>query len=184
MRQVGDRGIALIKRFEGLRTQAYRDIAGVWTIGYGHTGPEVGPGMRLAKGQAEDLLRRDLARFADAVTDAVRVPVTQGQFDALVSLSYNIGVSAFRRSTALRRLNASDFAGAAEAMTWWNKATIDGRKQPVRGLTRRRAAEAAFFLQDVKSEDVRIVASANPLAALRTIYTVGPPLGGWWHFRR
>ena len=160
MRQVSQEGIALIKRFEGLETQSYRDVAGVWTIGYGHTGPEVGPGMRISEAQAEDLLQRDLQRFEDGVADAVSVPITQSQFDALVSLSCNIGVSAFRRSTALKRLNKSDFEGTADAITWWNKATINGRKQPVLGLTRRRAAEAALCLQDVRDGEVRVAGSS------------------------
>ena len=154
MRQVSQDGIELIKRFEGLEVQSYRDVAGIWTIGYGHTGPEVGPGMRISEGEAEQLLARDLERFEEGVAGAVTAPITQAQFDALVSLSYNIGVGAFRRSTALRRLNKGDFEGAAEAITWWNKATVNGRKRPVLGLTRRRAAEAALFLQDVHDDAV------------------------------
>ena len=148
MRQVSREGIELIKRFEGLELQAYQDVAGIWTIGYGHTGPEVGPGMVITEGQAEQLLIEDLERFERGVSSAVQAPITQTQFDALVSLAYNIGVAGFSRSTAVKRLNKGDFEGAAEAITWWNKATINGRKQPVAGLTRRRAAEAALFLQD------------------------------------
>lgn len=155
MRQVSQEGIELIKRFEGLETQSYKDIAGIWTIGYGHTGPEVGPGMSVTPAEAEDLLQRDLERFERGVANGVDVTITQSQFDALVSLSYNIGVSAFSRSTALKRLNSGDFAGAAEAITWWNKATVNGKKRPVLGLTRRRAAEAALFLQDVHDDDIK-----------------------------
>ena len=149
MRQVSREGIELIKRFEGLELQSYQDVAGIWTVGYGHTGPEVGPGMVITEAQAEALLIEDLERFERGVSSAVDVNVTQTQFDALVSLAYNIGVGAFSRSTAVKRLNKGDFEGAAEAITWWNKATINGRKTPVTGLTRRRAAEAALFLQDV-----------------------------------
>ena len=149
MRQASREGIELIKRFEGLELQAYQDVAGIWTIGYGHTGPEVGPGMRISEGDAERLLIDDLVRFEQGVSAAVRAVVTQSQFDALVSLSYNIGVAAFSRSTAVRRLNKGDYDGAAEAITWWNKATVNGRKVPIPGLTRRRAAEAALFLSDV-----------------------------------
>ena len=148
MRQVSREGIELIKQFEGLELQAYQDVAGIWTIGYGHTGPEVGPGMVITEGQAEQLLIEDLERFERGVSSAVQTPISQAQFDALVSLAYNIGVAGFSRSTAVKRLNKGDFEGAAEAITWWNKATINGRKQPVAGLTRRRAAEAALFLQD------------------------------------
>ena len=148
MRQVSREGVELIKRFEGLELQSYQDVAGIWTVGYGHTGPEVGPGMVITEGQAEALLIEDLERFERGVSSAVTAPITQTQFDALVSLAYNIGVSGFSRSTAVKRLNKGDVEGAAEAITWWNKATINGRKQPVLGLTRRRAAEAALFLQD------------------------------------
>ena len=154
MRQVSQEGIELIKRFEGLELQAYQDVAGIWTIGYGHTGPEVGPGMSITPQQAEQLLIEDLERFEPGVSEGLKVNVTQSQFDALVSLSYNIGVSAFQRSTALKRINKGDFEGAAEAITWWNKATINGRKQPVLGLTRRRSAEAALFLQDVHDDSL------------------------------
>ena len=152
MRQVSREGVELIKRFEGLELQSYQDVAGIWTIGYGHTGPEVGPGMVISEAQAEALLIEDLERFERGVASAVAVPITQTQFDALVSLAYNIGVGGFSRSTAVKRLNKGDFEGAAEAITWWNKATVNGRKQPVLGLTRRRAAEAALFLQDVDED--------------------------------
>lgn len=147
--QVSETGIELIKHFEGLRLDAYQDVAGIWTIGYGHTGPDVEPGQVITEAEAEALLRQDLDRFERGVSDAVRVDIDQNQFDALVSLAYNIGVSAFRSSTALKRLNRGDFLGAAEAMTWWNKATINGVRREVLGLVRRRAAEAALFLEDL-----------------------------------
>ncbi len=142
-------GIDLIKHFEGLRLESYQDIAGIWTIGYGHTGPEVQAGQVISESEAEDLLRQDLSRFEDGVSRSVKVDIDQNQFDALVSLSYNIGLAAFKGSTALRLLNSGDYLGAAEAITWWNKATVNGVKREVLGLTRRRAAEAALFLQDV-----------------------------------
>jgi lysozyme len=155
MRQVSQEGVALIKRFEGLETEAYQDVAGIWTIGYGHTGPEVGPGMTISEAEAEDLLLKDLDRFERGVAEGVKVPISQTQFDALVSLAYNIGVSAFQRSTALKRLNKGDVEGSAEAITWWNKATVNGKKKPILGLTRRRAAESALFLEDAVGEEAR-----------------------------
>lgn len=143
--KISQDGIDLIKRFEGLELEAYQDIAGVWTIGYGHT-ETARPGMRVTEDEAEELLRRDLKVFERAVNSLVKVDLRQHEFDALVSLAFNIGGGALRRSTALRRLNAGDRYGAAEAMTWWNKATVGGTLTAVAGLTRRRDAEADMFL--------------------------------------
>lgn len=143
---ITDEGIALIKRFEGLSLDAYQDIAGIWTIGYGHT-TGVTPGQRITEAEAEALLRDELDRFENGVNSAVKVDINPNEFSALVSFSYNVGLGALRSSTALRRLNAGDRMGAADALTWWNKATVDGRKVVVRGLTRRRAAERALFLK-------------------------------------
>lgn len=142
-------GVALIKRFEGLELEAYQDIAGIWTIGYGHTGPDVTPGLTISESEAEALLRDDLRRFENGVDRAARVSLNQNEFDALVSFSYNVGVAAMQGSTAIRRLNRGDRMGAADALTWWNKATVDGVLREVRGLTRRRAAERALFLTPV-----------------------------------
>jgi len=136
----------MLKRFEGLELEAYQDIAGIWTIGFGHTGDDVQPGMKISGREAEDLLRRDLRPREDAVERLVRVPLNQNEFDALVSFVYNVGIGAFEGSTARRRLNKGDRMGAADALTWWNKATVSGVLRPVTGLTRRRAAERALFL--------------------------------------
>lgn len=144
-------GINLIKAFEGLRLKAYDDGVGVWTIGYGHTGPDVQPGMVITEEEAEALLRQDLDRFERAVSNALAVETKQAQFDAFVSLAFNIGSYAFQTSTALKRHNAGDLAGAAEAITWWNKAA--GRVWP--GLVRRRAAEAALYTK-TKVDDYAI----------------------------
>lgn len=148
-------GIAHLKRFEGLELEAYQDIAGVWTIGYGQTGAYP-PGFRLAgfvkagdtvsEEEADTLLRVDLASREKAVERLVTVDLNQNEFDALVSFVYNVGVEAFRMSTALRRLNNGKREAAAEALTWWNKATVNGVLREVLGLTRRRAAEKALFL--------------------------------------
>ena len=142
-------GVDLIKHFEGLELEAYQDVAGVWTIGYGYTGPEIKAGMSITEHEAEALFREDLMRFEQGVSDLVIGDISQNQFDALISLSYNIGLNAFKNSTALKRLNAGDVEGAAEAITWWNKATVNGVKREVLGLTRRRAAESALFLKDL-----------------------------------
>ncbi len=139
-------GIDLIKRFEGLELESYQDIAGIWTIGYGHTGPEVGPDQRLSAREAEALLRHDLVSREKSVSRLTRVGINQNEFDALVSFVYNVGIGAYERSTARRRLNRGDRMGAADALTWFNKATVNGVLREVLGLSRRRSAEKALFL--------------------------------------
>lgn len=142
-------GIELIKSFEGLELEAYKDIAGIWTIGYGHTGSDVKSGRIISVKEAENLLRTDLESREQAVSDLVSVPLNSNEFDALVSFVYNVGSEAFKKSTARTRLNAGDRVGAAEALTWWNKATVNGELKEVLGLTRRRLAEKALFLEPV-----------------------------------
>ncbi len=144
--KTSERGIGLIKQFEGLELDAYQDIAGIWTIGYGHTGRDVKPGTRITEAEAEALLKKDLKSREDAVQKLTSEPLNQNEFDALVSFIYNVGAGAFQGSTARKRLNKGDRLGAAEALTWWNKATVGGVLREVLGLTRRRAAEKALFL--------------------------------------
>ncbi len=153
--RTSENGVELIKRFEGLELEAYQDIAGIWTIGYGHTGPDVEPGMKISERDAEELLRRDLKPREQAVASAAKVPLNQNEFDALVSFVYNVGAAALRSSTALKRLNRGDRFGAAEALTWWNKATVGGVLREVLGLTRRRAMERALFLTPTMAPQVR-----------------------------
>lgn len=140
-RQINDKGLRLIKSFEGLRLKAYQDSVGVWTIGYGTTS-SVQPGMVITQAQAEEFLRRDLRRFEQAVNDLVKVPLTTDQFAALVSFTYNVGEGALESSTLLRLLNQKDYQGAADQFLRWDKA--GGQSLP--GLTRRRRAERALFL--------------------------------------
>lgn len=140
MMQISKAGLDLIKQFEGLYLKAYRCPAGVPTIGYGHTAG-VAMGQTITQQQADDYLRRDVRQFERAVERLVKVPLTQGQFDALVSFAFNLGEGALAQSTLLRLLNAGDYAGAAAQFDRWNKA--GGRVLP--GLVRRRAAERALF---------------------------------------
>lgn len=140
MMQISKAGLDLIKQFEGLYLKAYRCPAGVPTIGYGHTAG-VAMGQTITQQQADDYLRRDVRQFERAVARLVTVPLTQGQFDALVSFAFNLGEGALAQSTLLRLLNAGDHAGAADQFDRWNKA--GGRVLP--GLVRRRAAERALF---------------------------------------
>ena len=144
--QTSDKGIALIKQFEGCKLTAYQDSVGVWTIGYGWTKPVDGKpiraGMTIKQETAERLLKTGLVSYESDVSRLVKVGLTQGQFDALVSFTYNLGARTLSTSTLLRKLNAGDYAGAAEELIRWNKA---GGKV-LNGLTRRREAERALFL--------------------------------------
>ena len=133
-------GLALIKEFEGLKLNAYLCPANVWTIGYGTTAG-VKAGQAITEARADELLRADVAQFERGVFDAVKVPLTQGQFDALVVLAYNIGLGAFRTSTLLRMLNKGAYADAAKQFDRWNR----GGGKVLAGLTRRRAAERKLF---------------------------------------
>ena len=144
--QTSEKGIALIKEFEGCKLTAYQDSVGVWTIGYGWTQPVDGKpiraGMTINQETAERLLKTGLVSYESDVSHLVKVGLTQGQFDALVSFTYNLGARSLSTSTLLRKLNAGDCAGAADEFLRWNKA---GGKV-LNGLTRRREAERALFL--------------------------------------
>ena len=139
-------GLEIIKHFEGLRTTSYQDSVGVWTIGYGHTSmagpPSVGPNMTISTAEAEEILKRDLGVFEKAVSDATTRTPTSDQFSAMVSFTFNVGSSAFRDSTLLKKHNAGDFPGAADEFLRWVYA--GGQKLP--GLERRRQAERALYL--------------------------------------
>ena len=147
---VSDAALGMIAGYEGWRAQLYEDVAGHATIGYGHLvhrGPitaadRSGPfGKGITKAQGMKLLREDARSAVTAVRDAVTVPLNQGQFDALVSFTYNVGSGALRRSTLLKKVNTKDFAGAADEFGKWVKA---GGKV-YQGLVRRRTEEAALF---------------------------------------
>jgi len=144
--RISNKGIALIKQFEGLRLDAYQDSVGVWTIGYGWTqsveGKPIRAGMTIKEETAERLLRTGLVSYESDVSKLVKVKLTQGQFDALVSFAYNLGSRSLSTSTLLRKLNSGAYAGAADEFLRWNKA---GGKV-LDGLTRRREAERALFL--------------------------------------
>lgn len=136
-------GIDLICSFEGLELKAYDDGVGVWTIGYGTTvinGVKVKKGDTCTLEQAKKYMASDLKKF-EAAVNKVTVALNQNQFDALVSLTYNIGANAFANSTLLKKLNAGDYKGAASQFDVWNKA---GGKV-MRGLTNRRAIERKLF---------------------------------------
>ena len=159
--KTNDAGVSLIKEFEGLRGAAYMDAVGVWTIGYGHTAaagePHPYAGLIISVAQSEAILKKDLVKYERAVADAVTVPLNENQFAALVSFTFNLGPGNLRKSTLLKKLNAGDYAGAAEQFKYWNKA---GGKV-LAGLTRRRAAERDLFLKPVSA-----ASSSSPWSAI------------------
>ncbi len=134
-------GVEAIKRFEGCVLETYKCAAGVDTIGYGHTGRDVVPGLVWSQKQADAALVKDLGRFELAVEDAIARPMTQGQFDALVSLAFNIGAEHFRTSTLVKRFNAGDERGAGLQFIVWNR--VAGKVSAA--LLERRAAELWTF---------------------------------------
>jgi lysozyme len=134
-------GLCLTEGCEGCRCEAYQDVAGVWTIGYGHTGPDVHAGLSITEQQAEALLAQDVSSTAAFVNRSVTVPLTQEEFDGLVDFVFNIGTGAFQKSTMLADLNAGNFAGAAAQFQLWDRA---GGKV-VAALLQRRNMEARLF---------------------------------------
>jgi lysozyme len=173
--RLSDKGAALIQKYEALELKAYPDPASPlglactkaglrmanyakvkgykllegkpWTIGWGHTGPEVTAAMVVTEEEAKALFAQDVARFEGGVETLVRgLRVTQGQFDALVSLAYNIGLRNLQASTLLKFFKNGQIAYAAQQFEVWNKARQGGVLKELPGLTRRRRDEQALFL--------------------------------------
>ena len=140
--KMSERGLALLKESEGCRLTAYRCPAGLWTIGYGDT-LGVKEGMTITQAEADARFVARLVEFESAVLKLVKVPLSQGQFDALVDFAYNAGAAALGRSTLLRKFNAGDSAGAAAEFGKW----IYAGNQVLPGLVTRRARERALFEQ-------------------------------------
>ena len=142
--QYSKEGIALTKSFESCRLTAYQDIKGIWTIGFGHVGPEVVEGLTWTQDQADSQLVLDLTKAEHAVNTLVTVPLTQGQFDALVDFAFNLGCNAEKGSTLLKLVNQGDFANAAAQFELWDHAA----GKVVAGLLRRRIAEEQEFTDE------------------------------------
>lgn len=189
--RINQKGLDLLKKWEGLRTKAYRDTGGIWTIGYGHTAAAGSPtpteGMVISEEEAEEILARDLAQYEDAVESAVKVSLTENQFSALVVFCYNIGIGAFKKSTLVRRLNKRDYDAVPEQLMRWTK--VNGKTS--QGLINRRSAEVGLWsTTDTKYVDgerptkrkvnlrkPEIVASAGGVAtAIGTIATDNTPV--------
>ena len=181
-------GLNLIKKFEGLHrvqpdgmVSAYRCPAGVWTLGFGST-YGVKSGTKWTVQECEDRLREDVKKFEAAVKRKVNVPLSQGQFDSLVSWAYNLGEGNLASSTMLKKLNKGEYEEVPSEMMKWNKARVSGVLQPLAGLTRRRAAEAAVFAMDaaLPSDDAgpempqKVIAAApKSLAKSKTMAGAG-----------
>lgn len=144
-------GIDLIKEFEGEKLEVYKDLTGKLTVGIGHLvthRDKLKLGQAITKAQSEAFFKADVEEFERAVNGSVKVALTQNEFDAVVSLAYNVGANALRASKSFRfYLNRGRKAEFADAMLTFNKAMVRGRLTPVAGLTRRRLAERKLFLQ-------------------------------------
>lgn len=142
---ISNDGIKLVKQFESCKLKSYLCPAGKLTVGYGHTSdagpPKVVAGMTITLAEADEILRKDLEKFLDAVVEHVRVPLTWHQRDALVSFVFNVGEAQFSRSTLLKKLNRGDYEAVPTELMRWNKA--NGKE--LAGLTRRRRAEAKLW---------------------------------------
>ncbi len=187
-KSISDQGINLIKKFEGLAKVEpdgmivpYRCPANVLTIGHGRA-HGVKKNMRITKEEAENFLKEDLRTFEAEVKNMVNVPLSQYQFDALVSFVFNLGAANFKSSTLLKKLNAGDYAAVPAQLMRWNKARVGGKLQPLTGLTRRRTAEAALFTMDAQlpSDDADVpmpqkvtVQDKKPLTKSKTMAGVG-----------
>ena len=141
-------GLALIQEYEGFRAEPTQLPDGCWVVGYGHVRvAEAGPSV--SQSEAGDLLALDLAPVERVVNALVTKPLTQGQFDALVSFTFSVGADAFASSQVLRRVNTGDFVAAACAMDAWRKTEVNGELEIIDALVRRRAAEKALFLKEL-----------------------------------
>ena len=136
----------IVKDFEDWSAMPYKDIAGIWTIGWGH---KILPGEDFSNGitreQGENLLSQDMQFAENAVNYYISAPVTQNMYDALVSFVFNVGAQAFVNSTLLKKINAGDYSGASQEFARWKYITIDGQKVVSNGLVNRRAKESSLF---------------------------------------
>lgn len=193
---ISDNGLDKIKAWEAFIPFAYDDfdpparrrkikmgdkVNGTLTIGYGHTGADVKPGMTVTEDRAEELLRRDVARFESAVDRLVKVDLNQNQFDALVSFCFNVGEGNFGSSTLLKKLNAGDYDAVPEELMKWTKSK--GKK--LQGLVNRRAAEAGLwakgsFVQSSGSEAEKETAPLVNSTNVTTVTGVLSALGSGW----
>ena len=142
--EISQEGVSLIKKFEGCELEAYKCSAGVWTIGYGRT-KNVKEGDTCTQEQADQWLHEELPVYGAYVSDAVFIPLSQNEFDALVAWTYNLGPTNLNNSTMLKVLNDNKKEEVPHQMRKWNKARVNGEKVVLDGLERRRQAESLLF---------------------------------------
>lgn len=140
-----DHAAPIVKQFEGCKLKAYKCPAGAWTIGYGHTGPEVTEGLVWTQAEADAALQKDMTRALNDARKLIHVGLNDRQMAAIVSFVFNLGIGNFKSSTLLKMLNAHNFAGAVNEFSKWNK----GGGVVLPGLVKRREAEAALFREAV-----------------------------------
>ncbi len=175
-RRINAAGLSLIQQWEGLKLTAYKDVAGIWTIGYGHTSavgsPQVKPGMTITKAEAEHILLADLSKFEARVEKLVKVPLTDNQFAVLSSFDFNTGE--LHSSTLLKKLNKGNYGAVPGELARWVKATDPntGKKVTVQGLINRRAAEAGLWAKGA------FVSSNTVTATTKTDKTDVVAIGG------
>ena len=144
-RSISPSGLKLIKRFENISLKAYQDEAGVWTVGWGST-KGVKEGMRITIDRANEWFARDVLESEKTVKKFIDIPLSQNQYDALVSFTYNVGGEALRISTLRKLLNTKNYQSVPSQMQRWNKVTVKGVKKVSNGLVRRRKLESEVFL--------------------------------------
>jgi lysozyme len=143
--QCGPSGIALIKQFEKCELISYPDVRGIWTIGWGQTGPWVTKGLTCTQGQADMWLQQAVDKASAALTRMIKVPVTQNQFDALVCWAYNIGLGAAASSSAIATLNQGHTDDVPRHMALYDEVTINEQRVVNSNLVARRAAESELY---------------------------------------
>lgn len=183
MQRLSKAGRDLIKRHEGLRLQSYRDPVNLLTIGYGHTGPDARAGNRITIERAENLLTQDVREAEAAVIRLVKVPLSQGQFDALVSFVFNVGDRALAGSTLLRELNAGRYAAVPGQLRRWVYGTVGGQKVILPGLVKRRSDEAVLWasasaVESDEDAEAGVIAEPPPANHAAAQSAAGLSIGG------
>ncbi|WP_019223004.1 lysozyme [Bartonella rattaustraliani] len=179
MRKISTEALALIKQWEGLRLEAYEDSGGVWTIGYGHTSaagaPTVHKDMQITEKEAEKILRQDLKKCESVVVKAVIVPLNDEQFAALVSFCYNVGITAFCKSTLLKKLNKGEYETIPTELQKWTR--VGGKR--IQGLVNRRAAEAGLWVKGAHVAPNYHVIEAEGVTGICKIEALAPIIGSF-----
>lgn len=173
--KTNQKGVATLIEFEGFRSEAYLCPAGVWTIGFGFT-KDVKQGDKMTRSEAATRLKVELVEYEQGVLNACTTPPNENEFSAMVCFAFNVGVAGFRKSSVLKSHNRGDKQAAARAFGLWNKA--GGKTLP--GLTRRRMAEAALYLEPVAIDEVHMpqaIDEERPMTA-STINRAGVVAGG------